>query len=320
MKKYVIVPFGLYDKVVDLNNEKNKLSDDGRMKCVIVKDSKHCLTGHRAYSSRLGTGLDYPYDAKVNNYSAISRIPVPLLWNLINRQRNNDRTEYKVKIKDLQGNEYTLNEYADELIVKHICGMIEDFENEQYSGGVERQILIPISNELTEYAQEYLIRAASAKGLKLTFVWKEIAALMQYLKENPLKCKLKKGSKGKVVYIGIESIESAFFELTEGDSGCLVPIRRRPVINRAQSTGLELLFIQLHDYFKDKCGYDENTASKLIWQVVNLRRDVFYRITGRDYENEPGILYTKNLIRVDQIDFENDFTGTILGDSPLYRT
>ncbi|MGN1282015.1 MAG: hypothetical protein ACI4UM_08985 [Succinivibrio sp.] len=300
MKQFIVVPFGLNDTVVDLS-EKREKCHDRRLECVVVKDQKFTIAGKRAIASRFSNGYDVPFESRINNsFEGINRIPVYYLWNQLTNHRDNSRKKYKVRLREINSDK-TIDKYIDELLLEHIKALISDFDEKNNFGvDEEYEVLIPISNELSEYAQEYLIRSASVCGIKLSFIWKEVAALMMLIHERKGSVYLNEGKKIKVVYIGVDGIESCTFELAI-DGEALVPVRRRPSVKRQQIPAIDSLIQHLHEVNSVKGKLYDSALS--VWQIINTRHDVFDQyLQNSCSEVEKSVIYQNKIAEL--LDYE----------------
>lgn len=299
---YVIKAFGLNDKV--LNCQTGDCFSTGYIPSSVVAKSKNFIVGGlRAISDRSCSGFSqYPDQIVDESYSLVEKIPVSTLWYaLVNHKDNNKllrRVEhtnfgssYESKRLILKKENFSL--YIHDLIAKQLEELFEDykrkFKDENKLKKEESKIVIPIPNELTEYVQEDLLKSLKKDRKDIIFIWREVAALMQYLHLNYQDCEKYINKKIKVFYAGADGFEFAIFKL-EKRNDFIVPIRVRPNKNTTKISGFNFLCNCVENFIQnkfEKAPADLN-LSRLVWQLLMLRPETVYNILT--FENKPSFI------------------------------
>ncbi len=250
---YVIKAFGLNDKV--LNCQTGETFSTGFIPSSVVAKNKNFIVGGlRAISDRSCSGFtQYPDQIVEDNYSQIEKVPVSSLWYAIVNNRDNNKllrtiehvnfgSSYESKKLILKKEKFSL--YIHELITKQFEELFGDYKrkfgDEALLKKEESKIVIPIPNELTEYAQEDLLKSLKKDRKDIIFIWREVAALMQYLHLNYKDCEKYINKKIKVFYAGADGFETAIFKL-EQRNNFIVPIRVRPKKITTKISGFDFL-------------------------------------------------------------------------------
>lgn len=287
MSSYVIEAYGMNDKVQDIGSGRQYINGD-RMNVVIVKGYHDFIAGSDANKNRLSSGFSFPYESRVDDFSALDRFPVCMLWNKFISAKDSSRTKLKVKLRDFSSdsgkNDRNIDVNVDELLVAYVQALVKEFKQKHDIVSENKQkdhYILPIPNELTEYSQEYLIRSLSSHNVEITLIWREVAALMKFIDESKDKITFREGQKIKVVYLGEDSLESAIFELRHL-KGQLVPVRSRPKMQKVCFSGFDYLCAKL----KQKLSTNSNCADKTLWQIFNTREDFVKSALGKDFKED----------------------------------
>ena len=249
MSEYVVEAFGLNDKVLDTKSHELHCLGN-RLSTVIIDDDRAIISGKNAIYNRIANGFSFPIESSIeDNFTGICRIPVCALWNKFIISKENSKAKISVKLRNYSKNKEFPNYdvYVDELLCNHLENLVKQSVK---NFSKEDHFIIPIPNELTEYAQEYLIRNLKKDGIEVTFIWREVAAIMQFLEDKKNTIQFKEGQRIKVVYLGIDSFESCVFELQKHND-VLLPVRRRPSAKKNMLSGFDFLHQNLVNYFKN---------------------------------------------------------------------
>lgn len=277
MSEYVVEAFGLNDKVLDTKSHELHCLGN-RLSTVIIDDDRAIISGKNAIYNRIANGFSFPIESSIeDNFTGICRIPVCALWNKFIISKENSKAKISVKLRNYSKNKEFPNYdvYVDELLCNHLENLVKQSVK---NFSKEDHFIIPIPNELTEYAQEYLIRNLKKDGIEVTFIWREVAAIMQFLEDKKNTIQFKEGQRIKVVYLGIDSFESCVFELQKHND-VLLPVRRRPSAKKNMLSGFDFLHQNLVNYFKNS-GRERLSEDKVIWQILNTRQDGIESVFG----------------------------------------
>lgn len=286
-RTFVISAFGLNDQVMDCQNG-NCFKTGLILSSVIAKNNKLLISGSRAISDRSCSGFSQYQDQRIeSSFDLLEKIPVSILWHgLVNHKDNSklfrevehyvtyDPTEKNVAKKNIKEN---LSVYK--LIASHIeslfCDFSREFKEDLVFKKSDIKLVVPIPNELSEYAQEDLLKSFGKSRDDIVFIWREIAALIQYLNLHYEECVDYINKKIKVFYAGIDGFEYALFKLKK-EGEFIVPVRERPKKNTTKLSGVNFICNCFKNYIKTNSPSIKNTSNeeKLIWQFLTTRSDV----------------------------------------------
>ncbi len=273
MSTYIVEAFGLNDRVTDLKTHKVYASGY-RLNTLTVEDDREIITGKKANAYRVQNGFEFPRESRIDDSDLkLNRRFVAALWNRLTTDPGNQkiRLSYRPRVTE----ERRGNVYLDYLLSEHIEGLVKEFLGQDTLGRKDNlNLVIPIPNQLSEYAQEYLIRGLRRHGISVTFLWRQIAALINCLSHKGSGFREKQ--KVKVVYLGADAFESAVFALKK-DRNVLVPVRTRPKFRRALLSGIDYFAANLTSYLEAQ-GFTANKA--LILQILNTRKDIIESSLG----------------------------------------
>lgn len=292
MSAYVIEAYGMNDKVHEADSDRQYVNGD-RMNVVLVRGYHDFIAGSDANRNRISQGFSFPFESRVDDFDAVDRFPVCMLWNKFISSKDFSRTKLNVKLSDNFSDSKTVRNIdvsVDELLVSYVQALVNEFKQKY---GIETKknqkdhYIIPIPNELTEYSQEYLIRSFSSKNVEVTLIWREVAALMKFIEENKSRISFKEGQRIKVAYLGEDSLESAVFELRRLKNE-FVPVRTRPKIQKRVFSGFDYLCQCL----RQKLSGQKECSDKTLWEIFNTRSDYVRSALGKTYQEEPLPLET----------------------------
>lgn len=314
MSAYVIEAYGMNDKVQEADSDRQYVNGD-RMNVVLVRGYHDFIAGSDANRNRISQGFSFPFESRVDDFNAVDRFPVCMLWNKFISSKDFSRTKLNVKLRENFSDSKTVRNIdvsVDELLVSYVQALVNEFKQKygiETNKNQKDHYIIPIPNELTEYSQEYLIRSFSSKNVEVTLIWREVAALMKFIEENKSRISFKEGQRIKVAYLGEDSLESAVFELRRLKNE-FVPVRTRPKIQKRVFSGFDYLCQSL----RQKLSGQKECSDKTLWEIFNTRSDYVKSALGKTYQEEPlpletGDSHLKTIVKsiVLEPDVENKF-------------
>lgn len=308
-RMFVISAFGLNDLVLDCQRE-NCLKTGFILSSVIVKNNNFFISGLRAISNRACSGFKQYQDQKIeSDFAFLEKIPVSILWHGLVNHKDTSKIFREVKHyvaydpteKNILSKRYPVCKLISQHIEELFCDYARVFKEDLNFKKSDIKFVVPIPNELSEYAQEELLRSFRKSREDIIFIWREIAALMQYLKLHHEECSRYIEKKIKVFYAGIDGFEYALFKLKKVGE-YIVPIRERPHKHTTKLSGFNFICNCIERYIKINIP-TENIFSKrkLIWQFLMTRSDAVESILyGQSKDcilpvSEPKIHLEKNI-------------------------
>lgn len=167
-----------------------------------------------------GSGLSWPVEAMIHTQYGVGRIPLGVLLESIEQ---GDSVSWQTD---------EMRRFAcSEAFAGAIAQVIGDVESEAH-------VLLAIPNHWNEVLQQKLIDAFQDANIKVTLLWRPIAAAFDWCEQFAEKLNTYTGDIGESVgklfslYIGFDTIEVTELELVqwqaEGRSASVVPARKRP--------------------------------------------------------------------------------------------
>lgn len=167
-----------------------------------------------------GSGLSWPVEAMIHTQYGVGRIPLGVLLESIEQ---GDSVSWQTD---------EMRRFAcSEAFAGAIAQVIGDVEREVH-------VLLAIPNHWNEVLQQKLIDAFQDANIKVTLLWRPIAAAFDWCEQFAEKLNTYTGDIGESVgkllslYIGFDTIEVTELELVqwqaEGRSASVVPARKRP--------------------------------------------------------------------------------------------
>ena len=189
-------------------------------------------TSHPAHPR--GIGEPWPQASQVDSCALPGRMPLPYAWSML-RQSDGPKWNWCLGVQSVGAAE-AIAAVCDDLVTEHSVG-------EQ---APVASLVIP--NDTTEFQQQRLIDAARYRGLRLSLIWRPIAAALQWLDQHPDVIRVDIAAPGQAgtlacLHLGLDRWEFTLLDLVvheqDGDRW-LLPARHRPKSTNVVEPGFGL--------------------------------------------------------------------------------
>ena len=172
------------------------------------------LAGETAAASRLETGLMWPPEAGVSEYTQLRRVPVALLWSRL--VMDGDKSSYWTSGSG------TARSSTAAALHAHFSDLLERADWK------EEDLVVAIPDTLDEMGQEDLLRSFGSARDRVQLVWRPVAAAMRWLGALGTDFRIGRNDWMLVVYLGPDLFEVTSFALMhDKETGYPVPVRSR---------------------------------------------------------------------------------------------
>jgi hypothetical protein len=178
------------------------------------------LTGKRAKSERLHSGLPWPPEAQINPFMPLRRAPVPCVWRAL-VEAGDEQARWNAG----EGISFPLGR----ILAAHVAGMLENCTAEKLSP------IVAIPNDLDEVGQENLLYELERVGYPdACLIWRPVASALAWLEEagqDVVPQRLGAEDFIMVLHMGPDAVECTSFQIAvekHKELQYVIPRRKRP--------------------------------------------------------------------------------------------